>query len=112
GPAELPHAMTAGRPVRRPGRVDRVEVRAGRRVDAAIAGEPVAVPAEVRRLDPRQVGFEGDTLVVSRAVEERAREHDRAWVVLLVLPTVRVRPSPHRLVRRAVEVVVGCDTAS
>src|SRR5262249_15891064 len=81
-------------------------------VHAVRAGEAVAVAAEVRRLDPRQVGLERDPAVVLASVEERARERDRGRVVLLVLTEVRPRPRPVQAVRRALEVDAGAGAAS
>src|SRR5207244_13554714 len=108
-PAELPDARGMRAATSRARRVDRVEVGARRRVDAVLARIPVALPAEVRRLAPLQVGFEGDPAVVPRAVEDRAREQNRVRVVLRVLPSVWIRSGPDPRGWNAVEVGVRAD---
>src|SRR5512133_3087520 len=86
---------------------DRVEVRAGRRVDAVGAGGAVADAAGVGCFDPRQVRFEGHAAVVRASVEERAREDDR---IRHGKCAVRAGPTT-RLIRHAVEVAVAADAA-
>src|SRR2546430_7412190 len=107
--AELPDAADAAVVARA---VDRIEVRPRRRVDAVRPGAAVAVAPEVGRLDPRQVGLEGNPAVVRATVEGRAREQDRPRMEDLVLPCIRVRAGPAGLVRDTVEVVVGGEAAA
>src|SRR5581483_11191517 len=90
--------------------VDRIEVRADRRVDAVGARRPVARWVR-RELDPRQIRLECGPVVVLQpaAVEEqRARELDRPRL----LRGVAARPGPDALVRDPVEVVVRPETAA
>src|SRR6266536_318291 len=109
GPAELPEAAGV---VAVAGGVERVEVRAWRRVDAVRTGVAVAGAAEVGRLDAGQVGLERHPAVVAPAVERRAGEQDRPWVQPAVLGGVGQRPRPGGLVGHPVEVVVGAGAAA
>src|SRR5439155_23553245 len=88
------------------GRVDRVELRARRRIDAALAGRAVA-----RQLDRGQIRLERDALVV-QPVRERAREPERLGMELPVASWIRERPRPVTQVRRAVEVELALEAAA
>ncbi len=77
GPTELPQATHRAA---LPGGVDRIEVGPRRGVHAVRTGVPVAGPAEVGSLDPRQVGLERHAAVVLPPTERRTREQDRTGV--------------------------------
>src|SRR6185437_7990121 len=106
GAALLPGAA----PVVGSGRVERVELRAVRRVYAVLAGAVIAercVGLRVRGLDSRQVGLESDGRVIEYPAYQRAGEHHRAWMQLSVLARTRVRSRPVEPVGLAVVVAVG-----
>src|SRR3954447_1134917 len=108
GSAELPEAADA---VIAPRGEERVEPRARRWVGASGPGRAVADAARVGRLDPWQVRFEPDAVVVPSSVEGGAREQDRSRVPSSVLPGVLQGSRPGLLVRDAVEVIVRADAA-
>jgi len=108
-PSELPKAP--GRGVV-PRAVEGVEVRARRWVETVRSGVPVADPAEVGGLDPRQVRLKRDPVEVLPSAERRTREEHRRRVQRGILLRRCPRSWPVGPIRDPVGVVVGRDAAA